>query len=224
MSRYPSLPTLETRNGSFIPMELVDVEPARVKKITDEQRALLCRYSTIAPPMYCKSITQIRDNPKQQCFEQDPFIKAWNLNVDIEMLVVPARVLPMPEIVYTNQYRVTLAGIRDVGKWELKQTRFYKPADFPTVWAMINLSSIDQEACKEFYYEISNVAQQRGIDCHPPDIYEERNADDYSTDQIVSILKEMMNKNEDCRFFLVILPSNIRTRTQAYKTVKKLVK
>jgi len=224
MNRYPSLPTLEMRNGSYLPMELVDVEPARVKKITDEQRALLCRYSSIAPPIYRKSIEHIRNNPNQQCFEQDPFVRAWNLNVDIHMLTVPARILPIPEIVYTDQYRVRPEGVRDPGSWELKQARFHKPTDFPAVWALINVSSLDEEVCKEFYHELTIVAQQRGIDFPPPEIYEERNANNYSPDQIVDILREMMNKNKDCGFFLVILPNNTKMRTEIYRNMKKLVK
>jgi len=205
-------------------MEFVDVEPVRVKKITDEQRAFLCKYSSMLPSMYCKSIKQIRDNPKQQCFEQDPFVAAWNLNVDIKMLTVPARVLPMPEIVYTNQYRVLPDQTRYKGVWDSMKTQFHKPTKFPAVWAMINLSSLDEESCREFYYELSIIAQQRGIDCPPPVIYEKRNAEDYSTDQIIAVLRKMMDKNNDCQFFLVILPNSIRARTHIYGNLKKLVK
>ncbi|CAF4212234.1 unnamed protein product, partial [Rotaria sordida] len=137
--KYPSLPTLQMRNGSYIPMELVDVEPVRVKKITDEQRALLCRYSSITPKEYCKSIQKIRENPNQQYFEEDPFAAAWNLNVHTDMLTLPARVLPMPEIVYTDQYQVTSEAVRDPGIWEMKPTKFHKPATFPAVWGFVNL-------------------------------------------------------------------------------------
>jgi hypothetical protein len=212
------------RNGSYLPMELVDVEPVRVKKITDEQRALVCRYSTTAPPLYRKSIEQIRQNPNQQCFEEDPFVRAWNLNVDINMLRLPARVLPMPEIVYTDQYRVVPEGVRDLGTWEFKPTQFYKPSNFPAIWAMINLSSIDRRACEEFYNELSIAAGQRGMKCPPPEIYEELNGEQHSIDQIVTALKDIMDKNDDCKFFLVILSGNITNRTRIYGSLKKLVK
>jgi hypothetical protein len=205
-------------------MELVDVEPVRVKKITDEQRTRLCIYSSIKPPLYYKSISDIRRNPQQQCFEEDPFVAAWNLNVDIKMLTVPARVLPMPEIVYTPHYRVTSKGIRDLGTWEIKSTQFYKPTDFPPVWAMINLTSLDRQLCQEFYYELSTIARHRGITCPPPEIYEERDADHHSIEEIVAVLKEMMGKNDDCKFFLVILPTSRISSTRIYGQLKKLVK
>jgi len=212
------------RNGSYLPMELVDVEPVRMKKITDEQRALVCRYSTTAPDKYCKSIEQIRQNPEQQCFEQDPFVRAWNLNVDINMLTLPARALPMPEIVYNNQYRVDPQGVRDVGTWELKPTQFYKPSNFPDIWAMINLSSIDRRACEEFYDELSIAAEQRGMKCPPPEIYEELNAEQHSIENIVTALRDIMDRNGDCKFFVVILPiKNIRSNKEAYRNLKKMV-
>ncbi|CAF3953958.1 unnamed protein product [Rotaria sp. Silwood2] len=161
VEQYPSLPVLQMRSGSYLPMELVDVEPVRVKKITDDQRALLCKYSSIVPPVYCKSIKNIRENPKQQCFEEDPFVAAWNLNVGTNMLTLPARILPMPEIVYTPQYRVTAEAVRDLGTWEMKPTQFHKPATFPSVWGLINLSSLNQQACEDFSNELCAVAQQR---------------------------------------------------------------
>jgi hypothetical protein len=206
-------------------MELVDVEPARVMKITDEQRALLCRYSSMKPSVYCKAINQIRTNPEQQCFEQDPFVAAWNLNVDVEMITVPARVLPMPEIVYARQYQIKLKNTRNVGTWELtRSTQFHKPTDFPKVWAMINLSSLNRDACIEFYHELSVIAQQRGIDCPAPDIYEEKNVEHYSVNKIIAELEAMMHRNADCRFILVILPNNFENRTRIYGHLKKLVK
>jgi hypothetical protein len=195
-----------------------------MKKITEEQRALVCRYSTTKPREYCKSIEQIRQNPKQQFFEKDPFVAAWNLNVDINMLKLPARVLPMPEIVYTDQYRIDPRGVRDLGIWEFKPTQFYKPSKFPDLWAMINLSSIDRRACEEFYDELSIAAEQRGMKCPPPEIYEEFNAEQHSIENIVTALRDIMDRNDDCKFFLVILSSKSTNRTQIYGSLKKLVK
>lgn len=223
LNRYPLLPTLEMQNRSFIPMELVDIEPAKVKRITDEQRALLCRYSSIASHIYRKSVQQIRNNPEQQCFEQDPFVMAWNLNIGVEMLTIPARVLPMPEIVYTKQFRINAGSVRDMGAWELKRTRFHKPTDFPKVWGIINLSSLSEEACQEFYYELSSIANDRGITCPAPVIYEKYNAALYSIDQIMTVLKRTMSQNVDCGFFLVILPGDALNRDLIYKHFKKLV-
>ena len=212
------------RNGSYVPMELVDVEPARMKKVTDEQRALLRRYSSMKPQDYHRSINSIRNNAQQQRFEDDPFIRAWNLNVDVKMVTVSARVLPMPEIIYTHQYRIKEKNLRERGRWELaKSTHFYKPASFPNVWGMINLTSLSQEACVEFFHELRYIAQQRGIDCSPPTIYKKLNTELRSTDQLMKALRDLIHSNKDCRLFLVILPSNSPTRSRIYGNLKKLV-
>jgi hypothetical protein len=214
------------RNKSYLPMELVDIEPVRIKKITDEQRDAVCRYSSMEPRVYHQSIKDIRQNPKQQCFEQDPFIAAWNLGVDDNMLTLPARVLPMPEIVYTSQYRIASDPYSEKkGVWDCLKTQFHRPTDFPAVWAMINLTSLDERACKDFYNELSIVAGQRGIKCPPPSIYEERDARHYSIDDIMNLLEDMMSKNGDCKFFLVILPLKTTTISKnAYTALKKKVK
>ena len=206
-------------------MELVDVEPARIKKITDEQRAMLCRYSSMKPQEYYRSINSIRANPEQQRFEEDPFVAAWNLNVDVKMITVPARVLPMPEISYTNEYQVKEKSVRDLGTWELpKSTHFYKPTDFPTVWGIINLSSLAEAACVEYFNQLQYVARDRGIECSPPKVYEEYNPWKSSADQIADILREFTERNKDCRFFLVILPpKNTRESKQGYRNTKALV-
>ncbi|CAM4856969.1 unnamed protein product [Rotaria socialis] len=220
--KYPSLPTLEMHNRSYIPMELVDVEPARVKKITDEQRALMCRQSTMHPSVYIKSINEIRKNPKKQCFEEDPFIAAWNMNVSTDMLTLPARVLPMPEIVYTDQYHVTSGAVRDMGTWQMKPTRFHTPAKFPAVWGMINLSSLDQHACEDFYNELSNIAVERGMECCPPVIYEEYDSRKSTINGIIGVLNQILKKNKGCNFFVVILSVNGKLKSDLYGLFKKL--
>ena len=205
-------------------MELVDVEPARIKKITDEQRAMLCRYSSMKPQEYYRSINSIRANPEQQRFEEDPFVAAWNLNVDVKMITVPARVLPMPEISYTNEYQVKEKSVRDLGTWELpRSAQFYKPSSFPKLWGIINLSSLSQGVCVEFVYELRHLAEQRGMVCSAPEVYEEIDAQRYSIHELMEILRDVLRANNDCQLILVILPSTSKTRSPIYTHLKKLV-
>ncbi|CAF1211608.1 unnamed protein product [Adineta ricciae] len=219
--KYPSLPTLEMRNGSFLPMELVDVEPVRVKKVTDEQRATMCCVSTMKPIEYERTIKNIRADPKKQCFEADPFVAAWQMNVDVKMVTMRARVLPMPEVVYSGIYRVRSEATRKTGDWDVRGTTFYKPADFPQLWAMINLAEISEEICKEFYNDLKVVSQDRGIDCKPPEIYVEERINRFSTAKIITLLSDIIAKNDDCKFFLIILPDDKRLRTIVYNSIKK---
>ncbi|CAF5133376.1 unnamed protein product, partial [Rotaria magnacalcarata] len=213
------------QNESCVPMEFVDVKPVKVKKITDEQRALLCLKSSMDPRQYVQTITAIRQNPEQQCFDQDPFIRAWNLNVDVKMLEIKAHILPAPEIVYNPNFRVRGGQQRSPGVWTNTNTEFFRPTKFPTVWALINLSSsMSEDSCKIFFKELYEVASDRGIDCPPPVIYQEfryqSNSD--SATQIIAELKDMMEQNDDCKFFIVILPENKNIGDRMYGDLKKL--
>ena len=210
------------QNGSYMPMELVDVEPVRIKKVTDDQRALLCRLSSLSPSNYQRAVTDIRENPKQQSFD-DPFVAAWRLKVDVEMIVTPARVLPAPEIVYSDGIRVTPQATRKPGVWETPQTHFYKSATFPALWAMINLSSRSQADCEDFYNELNRMALTRGIQCPPPQIYKEYDTQRHSIENVLNLLKQVISEHQTCGFFLVVLPLDTFTRKYAYVQLKKQV-
>jgi hypothetical protein len=229
-----------TRNGAFVPMELVDVEPVKLTRITNEQRALLCLKSSLEPRQYYTQIKQIRQNPKQQgfeeikqgrqnpeqpCSEKDPFVDAWNLNIDVEMKKLPARILPMPTVVFTDRYQITHQQVKTPGVWSSTRTRFHNPTKFPSAWAMINLSSsLDQDMCEAFYNQLKEIADQRGINCPPPVIYREYNVQHDTIDRMLNELKQLIAHNEDCKFFIVILPKDDGIRNKTYGDLKKLVK
>ncbi|CAF2600526.1 unnamed protein product [Rotaria sp. Silwood2] len=166
---------------------------------------------------------KIRQNPQHQCFEQDPFINAWNLNINVNMLTISARILPMPEIIYTDQCHINDKSVRSSGVWNNTKTQFHQPTKFPSVWALINLSSsLNAELCEAFYKQLSKVAIDRGIKCPAPVLYEEYNAQHSSSSQIIVALKKMMKENDDCKFFIAILPEQSSIRDQIYGDFKKL--
>jgi hypothetical protein len=214
------------RKGEFVPMEFVEVEAVKVTKITDEQRANLCLQSSVEPSKRYPSIKEIRQNPKQQCFEKDPFVAAWNLNVEVDMVTVPARILPMPDIICDERTRVTDKRCTPKGVWNNTKIPFFKPTAFPSVWALINLSLpiMDRVACEAFCNELSQIAADRGIQCPVPLVYEEYNIQADSNEQIIDALKGVMEHNEDCKFFIVILPADKTIRDRIYGDIKELVK
>lgn len=213
------------QNEAFVPMEILDVIPINVKKITDEQRAMLCSKSSQEPSQCYQSIQEIRQNSKKQCSETDPFVAAWNLNVDANMISTSARILPMPDVICNNRHRVTHKQCRQSGVWNTKQIPFYQPADFPNIWGIINLtSSLDQEACKAFYSELSTIANGRGMGCIEPVICQYFNVYNYPIEYIIRGLEELMEGNSDCKFYIVILPEDKIIRDRIYRDIKILVR
>ncbi|CAF1158155.1 unnamed protein product, partial [Didymodactylos carnosus] len=166
--RYHQLPVLKMKNNAYLPMELVDVEPARVQKINDDQRATITQKTSEKPFERIRQINYVRG--KEQKFEEDPFVRAWNLNINADMLIIPARVLSMPTIHYTRNYEVTERTNRGKkGVWEA-QGEFYKPTPFPE-WGMINMTDLSQSDCEAFYDVFARTAKERGITCPPPSLY-----------------------------------------------------
>ncbi len=177
------------------------------------------------PSEYYKSIKEIRNDPKQQHFEETRIAAAWNVKIDANMHKIPARILPMPEIIYTDRYRVTREHCRSLGVWNNVNTQFHHPTPFPSVWAMINLSSsLNRESCETFYNELSSAANQLVISSPPPVIYEEFKVQAHSINRMTVALKQMMEHNDDCKFFIVILPEDTTIVDRIYGEVKKLVK
>ncbi|CAF3049439.1 unnamed protein product [Rotaria sp. Silwood2] len=67
------------------------------------------------------------------------------------MLTIPARILPMPEIIYTEQCHINDKSARSSGVWSNTKTQFHRPTKFPSVWALTNLSSsLNTELCEAF--------------------------------------------------------------------------
>ena len=140
------------------------------------------------------------------------------------MPTVPARILPGPDVIYTKEYRVTLKQDQPRGVWNNTKVQFYHPINFPSVWALINLSTVlSKESCKIFYQSLRDVAVDRGMQCRAPVLYEQYNVDVDNIDQIIAALTKMMEENDDCKLFIVILPEN-NIRDRIYGDLKKLVK
>jgi len=212
-------------NHLVVPMEVLEVMPVKVKNITNEQRALLSSSSLLNPSEYYRSIKEIHNDSKQQHSEKARIAAAWNFKIDANMHKTPARILPMPDIIYTDMHRVTREHCRSLGVWNNVNTQFHHPTPFPSVWAMINLSSsLNLESCKAFYHELSSAADQLGISCPEPLIYEEYEVQAHSINDVIDAFKQMMERNDDCKFFIVILPEDTTIVDRIYGEVKKLVK
>lgn len=208
-------------------MEIVDVEPMKIRRITDEQRAQLTRNSTLKPDRYRRAVDEVSNKLHQCSFKENSIAAAWNLSMSTDMHKITARVLPAPTSISANQPSDLKRAYSETFHPSTRDAKFYQPAKFPDVWAMINLSSLDQECCETFSCDLGNAANKAGISYRHPDIYNECNAQVNSLDSIIHCLETTQQKNPDCTFFLVILPENRKGRgfdtERLYGEVKKLV-
>jgi len=144
--RYPHLPVVELFNPAqksqshFLPMELVTVDEWQrsLKPLTTEQRARVTKKTVVRPGERYGMIRRVADERK---FDQDSYLQKFGIDVDVkEMMLLPARVLPAPEIKYKSSRGDQGDAIErvQIGKWWLNN-RFNKAREIRT-WAVVLVS------------------------------------------------------------------------------------
>jgi len=144
--RYPHLPVVELFNPAqksqshFLPMELVTVDEWQrsLKPLTTEQRARVTKKTVVRPGERYGMIRRVADERK---FDQDSYLQKFGIDVDVkEMMLLPARILPAPEIKYKSSRGDQGDAIErvQIGKWWLNN-RFNKAREIRT-WAVVLVS------------------------------------------------------------------------------------
>lgn len=144
--RHPHLPVVELYNPAaknqshFLPMELVTVDEWQrsMKPLTTEQRAKVTKKTVVRPGERYGMIRRVADERK---FNHDSFLERFGITVDNnEMMLLPARMLPAPEIKYKSSRGDQGDAIErvQIGKWWLNN-RFNKGKEIRT-WAVVLIS------------------------------------------------------------------------------------
>ncbi|CAF2543360.1 unnamed protein product [Rotaria sp. Silwood2] len=143
---YTHLPVVELydpddKNQSyFLPMELVNVDEGQpnLQPLTSEQHAKATNKTVVHPDECYRMIRRVTDERR---FKQDPYLEKFGLTVDVdEMLMLPARILPPPKIIYKSSHGAQGDVIErvQIGKWWLNN-RFDKTCEIRT-WAVVLVS------------------------------------------------------------------------------------
>ena len=124
----------------FLPMELVTVDEWQrsLKPLTTDQRARVTKKTVVRPGERYGMIRRVADERR---FNNDTYLEKFGLSVDVnEMLMVPARILPSPEIKYKSSRGDQGEVIErvQIGKWWLNN-RFNKTREIRT-WAVVLVS------------------------------------------------------------------------------------
>lgn len=112
-----------------------------LKPLDSVQRALVTKKSVIKPEQRYDQIMKV---VKGRQFDQDPYLKELNLQVESqEMMKIKARILPPPEVKYRGQGNSEVTERVNFGKWTIRN-RFYTTRDI-TKWGMIYFGSKPNE-------------------------------------------------------------------------------
>lgn len=122
--RFPRLPCVATGKRTYIPMELVIIQPFQSLpplKLSPDQTAEMIKVSAKPPADRRDAIMGWR---KKLAWETRPAVKAWGIEIRDQFTEIPARVLNPPQIAYAGGARgLTKPG---GGSWNLRGKKFFK--------------------------------------------------------------------------------------------------
>ncbi|KAI0377243.1 Piwi-domain-containing protein [Hypomontagnella monticulosa] len=145
--RYPKLPLIKTRGGQLFPMELCNSAQHQryTHKLNPIQTTDMIKMAATRPP---KRKEDILEGTKYMEWDQDPYLKAFGIKINPNMLVTDARLLPNPQVSFsTNSVNPGVSG-----RWDLRGKKFIKTnTDSPEVpltsWGFIGCGT-EAASCK----------------------------------------------------------------------------
>jgi len=204
---YPDLPLVHVGSKTkniYLPIEMCTVTKGiRLGKLTGDQTADMIKITAMKPVerqnFIQKGISIMTD-------KNDPYLKAFGLEVSNKLIEVEARILPPPKIVYANDKQ---ADPRQ-GSWQTKGVQFYKAAQI-TSWGFIvfdNPKFLNEQQIGEFVNVFGRTAMELGIqikDKKPPIKYARGNqvaGIEQSIQEMVENIKKNTGKSPDLLVFV----------------------
>ena len=128
----PNLPVVNVggvKRPTYLPAELCEViEQPYFGRLTDRETAEMIKYACNPPATNAATI--VNDGLRLLGLRDGP-IDGFNISVDQEMITVPTRVLPPPQLSYGTG-RTTVSG----GSWNIVSVKFKRAASLPN-WGVI---------------------------------------------------------------------------------------
>ncbi|CAF1109966.1 unnamed protein product [Didymodactylos carnosus] len=144
--RYPDLPTVELYTpgnkslSHHLPMEVCTIQEWQrsIKPLTADQRARVTKKTVVKPEQRYDTIMRVVYDRK---FNDDTYLKQIGMTVeDKDMIIIPGRILPPPEIWYkSNRDNSDVIERVSIGKWNLRN-RLHTTREIKK-WACVLVSS-----------------------------------------------------------------------------------
>jgi len=165
----PRLPVVmigSTRGVAYLPAELCRVKAQMYRGcLNDEESTNMLRYTRTPPATNAANI--VGDGLRLLGLRDGP-INGFDINVDPEMITVPIRVLPPPQLTYARG-----PIIPKDGSWNLLSVKFKQPATVVS-WGII-VVAVHERVDSEWVQELANGLRDKLKACgmavpNPPEI------------------------------------------------------
>ncbi|KAF8911853.1 argonaute-like protein [Mucidula mucida] len=127
--RFPKVICIETKRGTYIPLECCTVPPGQVARCEvdpDIQRKVV-EFATQSPS---QRLSEIKDSLQLFAYGQSEYVRAFGMEIDPAKipLEVGARILDPPAIQYKGQGNATTKIVPRFGSWNMIGKKFMFPA------------------------------------------------------------------------------------------------
>ncbi|KAG0012896.1 Eukaryotic translation initiation factor 2C [Podila clonocystis] len=208
--KYPNLPCIGVRGKDgatlYFPAEVCVITPGQkyTKKLDPNQTAEMIKGTCMRPQ---QRADKIMNNIATLKFESNEYMKAFNLEVDKEMAVIPARVLQPPKIQYANYATCNPS----FGGWKLSQSHKMYTGSKLESWGVLVYESEQRFAktiVEAFLRDLTSTLIENGMNVlrrNPPIMYAQANRVELNVDAMWSTIQKTCGGPP--QMILVVLPS-----------------
>ena len=161
------------KKPTYLPAELCQViEQPYLGRLTDRETASMIQYACNPPATNAASI--VNDGLRLLGLRDGP-IDGFDLSVASEMITVPIRVLPPPQLSYAGGGRPMIPS---GGSWNILSVKFKRPAALPSwgIIAVMDGGRVDREAVQQLAIGFGNKLKACGMTVpNPPKILPTQN-------------------------------------------------
>ncbi|PCH34810.1 Piwi-domain-containing protein [Wolfiporia cocos MD-104 SS10] len=229
------LPLIKTRNRGYLPAELCEICPGQLYRwrLSKAASAQLIKYARNLPAVNAAAICD-RGFPDLG-FSGNSVFDAFGITVEPNMITVPTRVLPPPELVY-GQHPMNRPVIMKDASWNIVRTTFHTGANI-TSWAVLlvqrgykhEFSNKSDPQLLAFLQAFSSKLRSTGMSlpAEPSHIMDTGRilgrGDDLSMNDTVEKFRQViisnLNPSQKPSFVLVLLPT---VNSRIYSAIKYL--
>ncbi|KAF9120015.1 Eukaryotic translation initiation factor 2C [Mortierella sp. 14UC] len=212
--RFPFLPCIGVKGRDnqtmYFPLEVCNIVPGRryTKRLNELQTAEMIKGTCITPD---QRAAKIQASFPVLDFEHNEYLKGFKMEISKEMQVVPARVLPPPQIEYSKNILVN----PQFGGWQLNPSRKMFRGATLSSWGILvfeNERRLPKHEIANFVRELTGTLAENGMSVpqrEPPLLYAQPNQVERNVESIWTTIAQACKAPP--QLILVVLPSVCQT-------------
>nr|AWH61393.1 putative argonaute-1 [Nucella lapillus] len=213
----PHLPCLQVgqeQKHTYLPLEVCNVVGGQrcIKKLTDMQTSTMIKATARSAPDREKEINNLVSKAD---FNNDPYLRTFDIHVDTQMTEVKGRVLPVPRLQYGG--RTKAQAVPNQGVWDMRGKQFYYGIEI-RVWAIACFApqrNVREDALRNFTQNLQRISNDAGMPIMGQPCFCKYAS---GPDQVEPMFRYLKNTYQGLQLIVVVLPG----KTPVYAEVKRV--